>query len=218
VKGRSAIGNFFLVGGLGLAGVGVVMMATGGLGSAMGGGILLMIGVIWALVALLLRAIYGGMARRMTEEKQLFESGRQAEGVVKSLETTGLVVNEVNSQVRITVEVRPPGETPFEVTRKMLLPHWSMPRPGDTMRVAYDPANCERVAFDTDWGSDTAGGRLLVTNRQQAAPPPAPPPADERTAPDRMIERLEKLDQLRKSGVLTDAEFQAQKAKVLANP
>ena len=44
-------------------------------------------------------------------------------------------------------------------------------------------------------------------------PPPAPPPAAD--APD-MLEQLQKLGELRAAGVLTEAEFAAQKAKILA--
>jgi Short C-terminal domain len=46
----------------------------------------------------------------------------------------------------------------------------------------------------------------------EEAPPqaaPAPPPADP-------IEQLKKLGELKAAGVLTDAEFEAQKAKILA--
>jgi hypothetical protein len=53
--------------------------------------------------------------------------------------------------------------------------------------------------------------------QQQYAPPPqqayAPPPADDT---DDLIAQLDKLGQLRDNGVLTDAEFEAQKAKLLA--
>jgi hypothetical protein len=45
----------------------------------------------------------------------------------------------------------------------------------------------------------------------QAAPPPAGA-----SDPDDMIERLEKLGQLRDSGVLTNEEFATQKARILA--
>ena len=47
---------------------------------------------------------------------------------------------------------------------------------------------------------------------QYAAPPPAPAPEGGR---DDMIEQLQKLGQLHEAGVLTDAEFAAQKAKIL---
>ena len=49
----------------------------------------------------------------------------------------------------------------------------------------------------------------------QYAQPAAPPPADA-SDPDDMIERLQKLGELRDSGVLTDEEFAAQKARILA--
>ena len=48
--------------------------------------------------------------------------------------------------------------------------------------------------------------------QQYAPPPPAAPSQDT----DDLIEQLDKLGKLRESGVLTDAEFEAQKAKVLA--
>ena len=46
----------------------------------------------------------------------------------------------------------------------------------------------------------------------QQAPPPPPPPAAPAVDP---IEQLTKLGQLRDSGVLTEEEFEAQKAKIL---
>ena len=46
-----------------------------------------------------------------------------------------------------------------------------------------------------------------------APPPPPPPPADD--GPD-MLDQLQKLGELRAAGVLTEAEFAAQKAKILA--
>jgi Short C-terminal domain len=48
---------------------------------------------------------------------------------------------------------------------------------------------------------------------QYAQPAPAPAPAP---APD-PIEQLTKLAELKNQGILTDAEFQAQKAKILAS-
>jgi hypothetical protein len=56
---------------------------------------------------------------------------------------------------------------------------------------------------------------------QLAAQPAAAPPPPAAAAPaagdtDALIEQLTKLGQLRDAGVLTDAEFEAQKAKLLA--
>ena len=56
--------------------------------------------------------------------------------------------------------------------------------------------------------------------QQQAAPPqyqqPAPPPPPAAPDTDDMIAQLEKLGKLRDSGVLTDFEFETQKARLLA--
>ncbi|WP_029138031.1 SHOCT domain-containing protein [Nakamurella lactea] len=49
--------------------------------------------------------------------------------------------------------------------------------------------------------------------RQQQLQVPAAPSADNST--DNLIDQLQKLGNLRQSGVLTDAEFEAQKARLL---
>ncbi|MFZ2530659.1 MAG: SHOCT domain-containing protein [Rhodococcus sp. (in: high G+C Gram-positive bacteria)] len=48
--------------------------------------------------------------------------------------------------------------------------------------------------------------------QQQAAPPPPPPPAG---GVDR-LEALKQLGELKAQGVLTDAEFESEKARILA--
>jgi hypothetical protein len=137
--------------------------------------------------------------------------------VIDSVETTGLVVNEVNQQIILRMRVQPRGEAEFPYERKMLVPFHGIPRTGDQIQVAYDPANRANVALETDWRSDTAGGRLLVLSRPDADTAPAAAPAEpEKTAPERVIEQLERLQRLRDDGALTDSEFAVQKAKVLS--
>jgi hypothetical protein len=55
-----------------------------------------------------------------------------------------------------------------------------------------------------------------VAPQQQYAPAPAPAPAPAASGTDDMISQLQKLGELRDQGILTDDEFAAQKAKVLA--
>ena len=51
---------------------------------------------------------------------------------------------------------------------------------------------------------------------QQAPPPPEPPPPPAAAAPEvDVVSQLKGLAELRDQGVLTDAEFAAQKAKIL---
>jgi hypothetical protein len=51
---------------------------------------------------------------------------------------------------------------------------------------------------------------------QQEAAAPTPPPAPAGPSTDDKLAQLKELGQLKESGVLTDAEFEAQKAKILA--
>ena len=55
-----------------------------------------------------------------------------------------------------------------------------------------------------------AAAEQAVANAQAAAPPPAAAPAGDDT-----IAQLERLASLKQQGILTDAEFEAQKAKLL---
>jgi hypothetical protein len=57
-----------------------------------------------------------------------------------------------------------------------------------------------------------------VAAQQQAAPAPAPAPvaAEPEAAESSMIDQLKELAALKDQGILTDEEFAAQKAKVLA--
>lgn len=60
------------------------------------------------------------------------------------------------------------------------------------------------------------GQRWAEQEAQQAAPQQAPPQAAPAPVAVDPIERLKELGQLRDSGVLTEEEFAAEKAKVLA--
>lgn len=63
---------------------------------------------------------------------------------------------------------------------------------------------------------DQADAQAYQQQQAQApAPPPPPAPAPSSGGGD-TIEQLKQLGELRDAGVLTDAEFEAQKAKVLA--
>jgi hypothetical protein len=58
---------------------------------------------------------------------------------------------------------------------------------------------------------DQAQYEEQMAQQQAAAPPPAAPDADDKFA------QLEKLAELQKQGILTDEEFAAEKAKILAS-
>ena len=225
VAGRKGVGSFFLIAGIGFVVVGGIVFFMGGAAGAIAGGTFLLIGVIWVVVALGVGGFYGGMAKRAENERKLFETGRRATAVVEGVETTSMVLNNINQQIILRLRVRPPGEAEFPYERKMFVPFHGMPRTGDLIEVAFDPSDRTKLALETDWRSDTAGGRLLVLRRpgespapagQRAGAIPAPYGPETTTAPARVIEQLERLQRLREEGALTESEFAAQKAKVLS--
>ena len=62
-------------------------------------------------------------------------------------------------------------------------------------------------------------GRWAAQEPQyQSAPPPEPPPAAPPAAPDMSskLDQLKQLGDLKAQGVLSEAEFEAQKARILA--
>ncbi|MET4646829.1 SHOCT domain-containing protein [Streptomyces sp. NPDC058232] len=64
------------------------------------------------------------------------------------------------------------------------------------------------------WGAQEEAAAQQQAVQQQTPPAQAAPPAP---PADDIIDRLERLAELKKQGILTDAEFEAQKAKVLAD-
>ena len=127
---------------------------------------------------------------------ELTYGGRRAPGVVVDVRDTGTSVN-TEYGIRIVVEVRPVDEAPFTVRRKALVPRTALPRVGDPVEVAYDPADPEDFVF------------RVVPDHERATAPVPQPPADERVA------ALQALAELHAAGVLTDEELAAEKGRIL---
>jgi hypothetical protein len=176
-------------------------------------------------------------------EKELRESGRTAQAQILSMKTEGesssvkslwAADDDLTTQwtlVRMTLRVMPEGEPPFETTVRTRLNTFKYK--GDMVPVLYDPADHDKVVVDYQadakatmdqtaqnmdinaQGAPPATSELspevaALIQRSAAASAPAPPPAVD------PLERLSKLGELHAQGVLTDAEFAAQKAKILA--
>jgi hypothetical protein len=63
------------------------------------------------------------------------------------------------------------------------------------------------------WADQQAADQYYAQQAQAEAAPPPPPAAP---SSDDTLDKLKELAQLKEAGVLTDAEFEAQKAKILA--
>jgi putative oligomerization/nucleic acid binding protein len=218
------------------------------------------------------------------KKKDILRTGAQARAVITRVDDTGVTINN-NPRIKLTLQVQPDGDLPFEVTKKMTVSRLSIPAIGTSIWVRYDVADKSKVEIDqakNDEAGATAvpaegpgagaatlgtfpiagatlttridGGSAVIDARNvpglrdelmkavqdvQAGGNPTElrdavmkamsqgtainmptdavtggaltPPA---SAPD-PLDQLSKLNDLRKSGALTEAEFQAQKAKLL---
>ncbi len=76
----------------------------------------------------------------------MFDKKAQAEALILDDEGSGHVVDTDIHGVdwdhhKYIVEVRPPGQEPFRVETKAKVPIFHHPRPGDVVKVSYDPKN-----------------------------------------------------------------------------
>jgi len=72
------------------------------------------------------------------------------------------------------------------------------------------------------WNSQADAEAYQAQQAQQAqaqayAPPPPPPPPPAAISTDQKLAQLKELAALKEAGILTDAEFAAQKTKILAS-
>ena len=206
------------------------------------------------------------------KKKDILANGIQARATITNVQDTGMTVND-NPRVKLTLQVTPDGDMPFEATKKVTVSRIAIPRIGDSMWVRYDPADPSAIEFDeaknaaatsaisiNPGGVSVTGGATVIDARNvpglrdeflkavadtQSGNPaaqaemqaaiakamsagtamtggamtggapvaglPGAAPAED------PLDRIKKLNDLRLSGGLTDAEFEAQKAKILGN-
>jgi hypothetical protein len=155
-------------------------------------------------------------------EKKLRESGgvcaeatilKRREGA--SVETTNWKgERNVSFNWHLTVAVAPPGGEPFqtEFTQRIGGAATGLMQQGliASIPVIFDPDDHGRMALDqVAWEQRVMSPAYWTA--QQAPIAGAPP------APEDPIDALTRLADLRDRGVLTDVEFEAQKAKVLGS-
>ena len=142
---------------------------------------------------------------------------------------------------RVTLEVQPAGEPSFQTELKTHFRTDSIPSEGDVIDVVYDPADHDNVEVATGFGH---GGNVQVqVVRAGGGDPSRPMPTvtingqvvsggggsaatggtastggaatTGGAAATDVADEIAKLGDLRDRGLLTDAEFQAQKQKLL---
>ncbi len=133
-------------------------------------------------------------------------------------------INYGAATVRVTYRVEPLDEPSFEAIREAKVKMATLPQAGQQVRVSYDSDRHDRLDVLTPPGQETG----TVTQRTKEIP------YGDRRAPyvtegevqqlreqidqqsDLLLERLKQLGELRDAGVLTETEFDDQKARLLA--
>jgi len=164
--------------------------------------------------------VFGNKKKQLAQN--LMEHGSLAVGTILGVRDTGTTVNNaIRIEMRFRIDPLD-GSAPFEASKKKLMPRTAIPQAGQRYPVWYDPEDHESWAFATSDGGDAARAQIVqifgdafgpdgsgVGQVAAAAPAPAPAAADP-------LDRIAKLDQLRTAGALTDAEYDAQKQRILA--
>jgi hypothetical protein len=135
-----------------------------------------------------------------------------------------MTVND-NPRVKMTFTIEPlDGAPAFEVHKTTTVSRVEIPRSGERYPCWYDRADPSSWAYATvhdDQGraqirqmfgapADTLTGFGSAAAANGGVAVAAPPPASD------PLDRLKKLDELHKAGVLTEAEFAAKKSELLA--
>jgi len=176
-------------------------------------------------------------------KKELQESGTRANATIIEIAEKGMAVTRgaegvvANTEIALKTHLRvqPENEPEFEVKKRFSFPQMAVPAAGQTVPVLYDPQDHDKIIVDyspeaqqsaafSAAGIDAGQiGQLMQQAQQMQAQagqmqggmgqvPGMAPAAQPQADP---VAQLEKLAKLKESGALTEAEFEAEKAKIL---
>jgi hypothetical protein len=139
------------------------------------------------------------------------ENGLAGQGQVVGCSPPPYPMGRYVSGVKMNLIVHVAGREPYKLAHECTAPGEKHPRAGMMLPLLVDPEDHGRVAVDWD--------RIASPDEQFAAMPLVPSAPVEGVAPPPSgdpVERLEKLARLRDAGAVSDAEFEALKAQILA--
>jgi hypothetical protein len=162
---------------------------------------------------------------KKAKAENLMATGAKAIGTLTSVQDTGMTIND-NPRVKMTFRIEPlEGGAPFEASKTSTVSRVQIPQPGGRYPVWYDSADPSTFAFAMV--SDDSGRQQIVgmfgdvfgANGEFIGMPAvaAAPVAASDGGSDDALDKLSKLADLHKAGVLTDEEFAAKKAELLGS-
>ncbi|MDX6583264.1 MAG: hypothetical protein QOI10_2448 [Solirubrobacterales bacterium] len=162
------------------------------------------------------------MALFKSKKKQaaeLMQSGLKGAGTVISVQDTGMTVND-NPRVKMVFRVEPlDGSPPFDAKKTRTVSRVEIPRQGDRYPIWYDaedPVGTWAYATVADDSGRESLRQMFgaVADTFVGMNAPAAPAAPAAGGQD-TVEQLKTLADLHSQGLLTEDEFNAQKAKLL---
>lgn len=159
---------------------------------------------------------FGMSKAKMQQAQNLVATGQKARAKILRIDPTGMIVNEINIQCLVTFQLEPiHGGAPFDAQKKMMINQTQMPRVGDVWPAWYDAADPTQFAVGMP---DGASPEQIPIFREFGIPHPLDPSTGGAAGGGAgNVAALERLAQLRRDGTLTEAEFQAEKAKLLGS-
>jgi hypothetical protein len=196
---------------------------------------LVVMAVIWIVLGLFFLAFGFRSARKDTEDAKLLRTGMRADAIVTAVRDTGVTVNQ-SPRVELTLQVLPDGAPAFELKAKRVVSRVSVPRVDETYAIRYDPKHPDHFVWDDSAPAASvsrsarstvsgAGGDLSEQLEAKGLDHERAQKVEDalqgvlqgnlRAPGQDPLDRLQKLAELKAKGVLTEAEFAAEKAKIL---
>lgn len=141
------------------------------------------------------------------ETQRVTATGVAGTARVLGVTDTGATVND-HPVCEVQLEVAVPGQGPYTTTIRQTIPRMQVPmlQPGATLAVKVDPADRDTVVMD--WQSQGEQAMALAGQAMQSGGV---------TAAQDPVARLERLQALKDKGLLSEAEFEAQKQRILGD-
>jgi hypothetical protein len=179
--------------------------------------------VIVFVVMSKVRSAFGISPEKQAQAQNLVATGAKARAKILRVSPTGMIVNEINIQCNVEFQLEPiTGGAPFMGQKTMMINQTQMPRVGDVWPAWYDRNDPTTFAVGMP---DGASAEQIPVFREFGIPHPldpstgaaaTPPPPPAGGGSDRVAD-LERLAKLKADGVLTEEEFQAEKAKLMGS-
>ena len=94
--------------------------------------------------AVFLWAMFSGWLTMPGNYRRIKANGVEAQATILALSDTGVTINK-NPVARLRLRVEPMGMAAYEVEVKTMVSRLAIPRPGDGVRVKFDPNKPEDV-------------------------------------------------------------------------